>query len=145
MINPVTSLILLFVISGGGYNHYDNSATYSKYHTHLMNSNNETFFSAPDIAVVETDEQGVGVNLDYLSIVKPDSNPINQLLDIPSSRHIINTSIVSETHHEGNIRFNSNQSIHLDFYECHNKGCKTPKQIINTFMTNNNTSHKCSN
>lgn len=134
-------LILIFVISGG-YNHYDNTATYSKYHTHLMNSKNETFFSAPDITVVETDEQGVGINLDYLSIVKPDSNPINQLLNIPSSRHIINTSIVSETHPEGNIRFNNNQSIHLDFYECHNKGCESPQEIINVFITNNNTSDK---
>lgn len=134
-------LIILFVISGG-YNHYDNTAKYSKYHTHLMNSKNETFFSAPDVAVVETDEQGVGINLDYLSIVKPDSNPINHLLNIPSSRHIINTSIVSETHPEGNIRFNNNQSIHLDFYECHNKGCISPQEIINVFTTNNNTPDK---
>jgi hypothetical protein len=133
-------LIILFVISGG-YNHYDNTAN-SKYHTHLINSQNITFFSAPDLVVIETDEQGVGIYIDYLSIVKPDSNPINQIFNIPSSRHIINTNINSETHPEGNIRFNNNQSIHLDFYECHNQGCELPQEIMNVYMTHNNTSDK---
>jgi hypothetical protein len=134
-------LIILFVISGG-YNHYDNSAANSKFHTHLINSQNVTFFSAPDLVVIETDEQGVGIYIDYLSIVKPDSNPLNYIFTIPSSRHIINTNINSETHPEGNIRFNNNQSIHLDFYECHNQGCELPQEIINVFMTHNNASDK---
>jgi hypothetical protein len=133
-------LIIIFVISGG-YNHYDINMN-SKYHTHLMNSKNETFFSAPDVAVVETDEQGIGINLDYLSIVKPDSNPINQIFNIPSSRHIIKTNINSEIHPEGNIRFNNNQSIYLDFYECHNLGCESPEEIIDVYTTHNNISDK---
>ncbi len=133
-------LIILFVISGG-YNHYD-LTTNSNYHTHLINSKNETFFSAPDVAVVETDEQGVGINLDYLSIVKPDSNLINQLLNIPSSRHIISSNINNINHPEGNIRFNNNQYIHLDFSECHNLGCRPPEKIIDVYTTHNNISDK---
>lgn len=134
-------LIILFLISGG-YNHYDNSAANSKYHTHLINAKNETFFSAPDIVVVETDEQGTGIYIDYISLVKPDSNPINQILNIPSSRHIINTNINSETHPEGDIRFNYNQSIRLDFYECHNQGCRQPQEILNVYMTHKSSSDK---
>ncbi len=133
-------LVILFVISGG-YNHYDITSN-SNYHTHLMNSQNETYFSAPAEVVVETDEQGTGINLDYLSIVKPDSNPLNQIFKIPSSRHIINTNINNINHPEGNIRFSNNQSFFLDFYECHNQGCKPPEEIMDVYMTNSNISNK---
>lgn len=68
-------MVILFVISGG-YNHYDITSN-SNYHTHIMNSQNETYYSAPDVTVVNTDEQGTGIYLDYLSIVQPDSNPLN--------------------------------------------------------------------
>ena len=133
-------LVILFVINGG-YNHYD-ITTNSKYHTHLMNSQNETYFSAPAEVVVDTDEQGTGINLDYLSLVKPDSNPLNQIFKISSSRHIINTNINNINHPEGNIRFSNNQSFFLDFYECHNLGCKPPEEIIDVYMTNSNISDK---
>jgi hypothetical protein len=133
-------LVILFVISGG-YNHYDITSN-SKYHTHIMNSQNETYFSAPAEVVVETDEQGTGINLDYLSIVKPDSNPLNQIFKIPSSRHIINTNFNNINHPEGNIRFSNNQSFYLDFYECHNLGCKPPEEIIDVYMTSNSISDK---
>jgi hypothetical protein len=133
-------LVILFVINGG-YNHYD-ITTSSNYHTHLINSQNETYFSAPDVAVINTDEQGTGIYLDYLSIVKPDSNPLNQLFKISSSRHIINTNINNINHPEGNIRFNNNQSFFLDFYECHNLGCKPPEEIIAVYMTSSNMSDK---
>jgi hypothetical protein len=63
-----------------------------------MTSKNVTFFSTSDVAVNETDEQRVGINLDYIYIVKPDSNLINQLFHVPSSRHIINTNISSKSH-----------------------------------------------
>ena len=92
-----TLLILLFVIIGG-YNHYNNTAANSKYHLHLMTSKNVTFFSTSDVAVNETDEQRVGINLDYIYIVKPDSNLINQLFHVPFSRYIINTNISSKSH-----------------------------------------------
>ncbi|MGD1836691.1 MAG: hypothetical protein ACPKPY_01360, partial [Nitrososphaeraceae archaeon] len=134
-------LIMLFVINGG-YNHYDNGTVNSNYHTHLISSTNETFFSAPDLVVVETDEQGTGIYIDYISIVKPDSNPINQILNIPSSRHIIVTNINSETHPEGDIRFNNNQTIRLDFSECHNQGCIQPQEILNVYTTHNTSSNK---
>jgi len=134
-------LIILFVISGG-YNHYDIATANSKYHTHLMNSQNVTFFSAPDVVVIETDEQGTGIYLDYLSIVKPDNNPLNQIFNIPSSRHIINTNINDETHPEGSIRFSNNQSLYLDFYECHNKGCELPAEIVDVYTTHNKISDK---
>lgn len=134
-------LIILFVISGG-YNHYDITTTNSKYHTHIMNSQNETYFSAPAEVVVETDEQGTGINLDYLSIAKPDSNPLNQIFKIPSSRHIINTNFNNINHPEGNIKFSNNQSFYLDFYECHNLGCKPPEEIIDVYMTSNSISDK---
>ena len=133
-------LVILFVINGG-YNHYD-ITTNSKYHTHIMNSQNETYFSAPDVAVINTDEQGTGINLDYLSLVKPDSNPLNQIFKISSSRHIINTNINNINHPEGNIRFSNNQSFFLDFYECHNRGCKPPEGIIDVYMTSSNMSDK---
>ena len=133
-------LVILFVINGG-YNHYD-ITTNSKYHTHLINSQNETYFSAPAEVVVDTDEQGTGINLDYLSIVKPDSNPLNQIFKISSSRHIINTNINNINHPEGNIRFSNNQSFFLDFYECHNLGCKPPEEIIDVYMTSSNISDK---
>ena len=133
-------LVILFVINGG-YNHYD-ITTNSKYHTHLINSQNETYFSAPAEVVVDTDEQGTGINLDYLSIVKPDSNPLNQIFKISSSRHIINTNINNINHPEGNIRFSNNQSFFLDFYECHNLGCKPPEEIIDVYMTSSNMSDK---
>ena len=133
-------LVILFVINGG-YNHYD-ITTNSKYHTHLINSQNETYFSAPAEVVVDTDEQGTGINLDYLSIVKPDSNPLNQIFKISSSRHIINTNINNINHPEGNIRFSNNQSFFLDFYECHNRGCKPPEEIIDVYMTSSNMSDK---
>ena len=133
-------LVILFVI-GGGYNHYDNT-TNSNYHTHLMNSQNETYYSAPAVVVVDTDEEGTGINLDYLSIVKPDSNPLNQIFKIPSSRHIINTNINNINHPEGNIKFSNNQSFYLDFYECHNLGCKPPQEIIDVYMTSSSSSDK---
>lgn len=133
-------MVILFVISGG-YNHYDITSN-SNYHTHIMNSQNETYYSAPDVTVVNTDEQGTGIYLDYLSIVQPDSNPLNQIFKIPSSRHIINTNINNINHPEGNIRFNNNQSFFLDFYECHNRGCYPPEEIIDVYMTNSNISNK---
>ena len=133
-------LIILFVINGG-YNHYD-ITTNSKYHTHILNSQNETYFSAPAEVVVDTDEQGTGINLDYLSIVKPDSNPLNQIFKISSSRHIINTNINNINHPEGNLRFSNNQSFFLDFYECHNLGCKPPEEIIDVYMTSSKISDK---
>ncbi|HEX2406677.1 MAG TPA: hypothetical protein VHJ38_05650, partial [Nitrososphaeraceae archaeon] len=130
-------LVILFVI-GGGYNHYD-ITTNSNYHTHIMNSQNETYYSAPALIVVNTEEEGTGINLDYLSIVKPDSNPLNQIFKIPSSRHIINTNINNINHPEGNIKFNNNQSFYLDFYECHNLGCKPPQEIVDVYMTSRST------
>ena len=133
-------LVILFVISGG-YNHYDITSN-SNYHTHIMNSQNDTYYSAPDVTVVNTDEQGTGIYLDYLSIVKPDSNPLNQIFKIPSSRHIINTNINNINHPEGNIRFNNNQSFFLDFYECHNRDCYPPEEMIDVYMTNSNISDK---
>lgn len=78
----------------------------------------------------------------YLSIVKPDSNPLNQIFKIPSSRHIINTNINNINHPEGNIKFSNNQSFYLDFYECHNLGCKPPAEIIDVYMTSNSISDK---
>ena len=88
------------------------------------------------------DEQGTGINLDYLSIVKPDSNPLNQIFKISSSRHIINTNINNINHPEGNIRFSNNQSFFLDFYECHNLGCNPPEEITDVQMTSSNMSDK---
>ncbi len=107
-----------------------------------MNSQNETYYSAPAVVVVDTDEEGTGINLDYLSIVKPDSNPLNQIFKIPSSRHIINTNINNINHPEGNIKFSNNQSFYLDFYECHNLGCKPPQEIIDVYMTSSSSSDK---
>ena len=53
-------LIILFVISGG-HNHYDNTSVNSMNHNHLINSPNVTFYSAPELVVVETEKQGVGI------------------------------------------------------------------------------------
>ena len=130
-------LIILFVISGG-YNHYDDISVNSMNHNHLINSPNVTFYSAPELVVVETEKQGVGIYLDYLNILKPDSNPLNHIFNIPSSRHIINTNTDSKTNFEADIRFNQDQSIFLDFNECHNPGCTSPQEI-KVYMVNNNT------